>query len=150
MTRIGVVLMAVMICVHADAASIMKCMDAAGNVTFTKNANCPRNSGLADVVSANNAAPSGSSEAVRMASPNSAPVASYKSKELTVVGQPQQRTLPIDNGLERETPVRRAGVNRNAAQPCVRFVDKHVSSSRRGKNGGTIGRGEVIKVPVPC
>lgn len=150
MARIGFVLMAIMICAHTEAASIMKCVDASGNVTFTQNANCPRDSGLADVVSASNAAPSGSSNAVRMANPNRAPSVSSKSKELTVVGQPQQRTLPIDSGLERETPVRRAGVNRNAAQPCVKFVDKHVSSSRRGKNGGTIGRGEVIKVAVPC
>ena len=150
MIRLGFALAALLLSSQVSAASIFKCVDEAGKVTFTKNANCPRNTGLYEVVRAHNSAPSGSSAAVRMADPSRAPAVSSQSKELTIVGQPLQRTLPIDSGLERETPVRAAGVNRNAAQPCVRFVDKHVSSSRRSKNGGTVGRGQIIKVPVPC
>lgn len=53
----------------ANAATVFKCVDEKGKVTFTANANCPQGQQLQDVVSAHNAAPSGSGPATRMAEP---------------------------------------------------------------------------------
>lgn len=69
MRNFGFILAALLLSSQAGAATIFKCVDEAGKVTFTKNANCPRNSGLEDVVRAHNAAPSGSSAPVQMATP---------------------------------------------------------------------------------
>ncbi len=69
MRSFALILAALLLSTQAGAATIFKCVDEAGKVTFTKNANCPRNSGLEDVVRAHNAAPSGSSAPVQMATP---------------------------------------------------------------------------------
>lgn len=53
---------------QAGAATMFKCVDAQGKITFTQ-ANCPDNHQLDDVVSAHNAAPSGSSAPTQMAAP---------------------------------------------------------------------------------
>ncbi|WP_054910967.1 DUF4124 domain-containing protein [Pseudomonas sp. NBRC 111135] len=53
----------------AQAAAVFKCVDEKGKVTFTANANCPTGNDLTDVVSAHNAAPSGSGPAAVMAKP---------------------------------------------------------------------------------
>lgn len=50
------------------AATIFRCVDASGKVTFTQQ-NCPDQHGLDAVVSAYNQPPSGSSEPVKMATP---------------------------------------------------------------------------------
>lgn len=93
MHRSGFILAALLLSSQASAATIFKCVDEAGKVTFTKNANCPRNSGLDDVISAHNAAPSGSSAPVQMAEPKSqrysAPVTS-KSGVVVVGGSSRQ------------------------------------------------------------
>ncbi len=92
MRSLGFIL-AALLSSQAGAATIFKCVDEAGKVTFTKNANCPRNSGLDDVISAHNAAPSGSSAPVQMAAPKSqrylAPVTS-KSGVVVVGGSLRQ------------------------------------------------------------
>lgn len=69
MRNFGFILATLLLSSQASAATIFKCVDEAGKVTFTKNANCPRNTGLEDVVRAHNAAPSGSSAPVQMATP---------------------------------------------------------------------------------
>lgn len=51
---------------YAKAATVFKCVDAAGKVTFTQQ-NCPENNILDDVVSARNPTISGSGPATRMA-----------------------------------------------------------------------------------
>ncbi|MGP0174186.1 DUF4124 domain-containing protein [Pseudomonas sp. NCHU5208] len=53
----------------AQAATVFKCVDAKGKVTFTQQ-NCPDNHALDDVVSAHNQTPSGSSAPTRMAQPS--------------------------------------------------------------------------------
>lgn len=69
MRNFGLVFAAILLSSQAGAATIFKCVDESGKVTFTKNANCPRDTGLEDVVRAHNAAPSGSSAPVQMATP---------------------------------------------------------------------------------
>lgn len=89
----------------AQAASVFKCVDGNGKVTFTSNANCPRGNDLTDVVSAHNAAPSGTGPATVMAKPerrqqryhnsNSAP---RQNQGYTVVGGSADKT-PCSTGL---------------------------------------------------
>lgn len=51
---------------QAQAATVFKCVDAAGKVTFTQQ-QCPEQSALHDVVRANNPTPSGSGQPTEMA-----------------------------------------------------------------------------------
>lgn len=87
MYRFGFTLAALLVSSQASAATIFKCVDGAGKVTFTKNANCPRNSDLDDIVRAHNAAPSGSSAPIQMATPRSAQVAGQA--QVPAVAQPR-------------------------------------------------------------
>lgn len=101
MHRFGFILAALLLSSQASAATIFKCVDEAGKVTFTKSANCPRNSGLDDVISAHNAAPSGSSAPVQMATPTAqqyAPRPSGANKGVVVVGG-SSRQVECNTGL---------------------------------------------------
>jgi len=69
MFRLALLLAGALISSHASAATIFKCVDAAGKVTFTKGQNCPDNTDLDDVVRAHNPRISGSSSPVQMAQP---------------------------------------------------------------------------------
>lgn len=69
MRSFGFILAALLMSSQASAATIFKCVDAAGKVTFTKGRNCPDNTGLDDVVRAHNPNISGSSAPVQMAQP---------------------------------------------------------------------------------
>jgi len=146
MRSLGFILIA-LLSVQASAASISKCVDSQGRVTFTQNANCPGGSVADGAVRAHNPTISGSSAPVQMADPNRPRAASPQAKELTVVGQPQQRTLPIESPAQRETTVRRSAA---PAQPCIKMVERRINSSTVMKNGSRRGRSEIIKVPVAC
>lgn len=146
MRSLGFILIA-LLSAHAEAASISKCVDSQGRVTFTQNANCPGGSVSDGAVRAYNPSISGSSAPVQMADPNRPRAASLQAKELTIVGQPQPRTLPIESAAEREAPVRRSV---GPAQPCIKMVEKLVSCSRPSKKGGIVGCAQRIKVPVAC
>lgn len=52
----------------AQAATVFKCVDAAGKITYTQQ-NCPANNSLDDVVRAHNPTVSGAGPAVRLAEP---------------------------------------------------------------------------------
>jgi hypothetical protein len=140
---------AVLLGFEAHAASVMKCVDAAGKVTFTQNANCPSNTGLTDVVSAHNAAPSGSSVPVQMADPTKLPPKPQKSEgqSFTVVGE---RPAPVATVPAVKSEPVPPVVVRSANQPCVRVVEQPYSYSKPGKNGGTVGVAGIRKVVVPC
>lgn len=69
MRYFGFILAALLLSSQAGAATIFKCVDAAGKVTFTRGQNCPDNTGLDDVVRAHNPTISGSSAPVQMAQP---------------------------------------------------------------------------------
>lgn len=64
--RIFMFLAAAALAANASAASVFKCVDAAGRITFTQQS-CPQSSLLHDVVSASSPTPSGSSQPVAMA-----------------------------------------------------------------------------------
>jgi len=126
----------------ASAASVVKCVDAAGKVTFSQHA-CPSPDHDAAVVSVKNARPSGDGPASRLADPSRPAAARSQGQTYTVVGEREK--LP-DAPIQAERP--RAAP---AAQgPCVKWVDRQINSSRITKDGRRVGTAEIIKVPVPC
>lgn len=145
MRNFGFILAALLLSSQARAATIFKCVDEAGKVTFTKNANCPRNSGLEDVVRAHNAAPSGSSEPARMAAPVAARTPRPK-KDLIVIGEKQAAPTPAPEAAPRAGAQRVQGPE----QPCIKMVERIVTSRKVNKDGSTRSRAEMVKVPVAC
>jgi hypothetical protein len=130
-----------------SAASISKCVDAAGKVTFTQNQNCPRSHTLADVSSYRNAPPSGSGPAVEMADTTPRPATPKRDgQSFTVVGAPPPVQPVAEPAPDKQVVVRQAPNN----QPCVKTVDRLVSGSRKNADGTTTGRAQMIKVVVPC
>ncbi|WP_341304728.1 DUF4124 domain-containing protein [Pseudomonas sp. TMP25] len=107
--RLFIIGIAALLTGDACAATMFKCVDAKGRVTFTQ-ANCPDDHQLDDVVSAYNAPPSGSSEPVKMAAPrqqrqvnasgysNGQPSNSAPPNAVTVVGGTKERA-PCSTGL---------------------------------------------------
>lgn len=132
---------------QAQADTVFKCVDAAGKVTFTQNQNCPRSSALDDVVSAHNAAPSGSSAPVQMADPSKLRKQKPKDKSVAVVEDqppaPEVEPAPEKEAVASATP-------RAATQPCTKVQDQRYSYSRRNKDGTTSGVSGVRKIIVPC
>jgi len=96
MIRLGFALAALLLSSQAGAATIFKCVDSAGKVTFTKGQNCPDNSDLDDVVRAHNPTISGSSAPVQMAQPRAElhPVDVYRAQQ----HQPRQRGVAVVGG----------------------------------------------------
>lgn len=146
MRNFGLVFAAILLSSQAGAATIFKCVDESGKVTFTKNANCPRDTGLEDVVRAHNAAPSGSSAPVRMAAPVANRPAA-KNKELVVVGE--QPVVPVAQPAETSP---RGGIARpqGPTQPCIKIVEKLIHGRIPTKDGKIRSRAQIVKVPVAC
>lgn len=92
----------VMFCVfcaaNAQAATVFKCVDAAGKTTFTQQ-NCPENHSLEDVVRARNPTISGSGPAARMARP-----VDGTSSLPSSISQPSQRATPRVNVVGASAP----------------------------------------------
>jgi len=91
MRYFGFILAAALLSSQAGAATIFKCVDASGKVTFTKGQNCPDNTGLDDVVRAHNPRISGSSAPVQMARPR---VNASPSAAAGEYGAPQPQQAP--------------------------------------------------------
>lgn len=141
-----IVLAAVLISSQLQAATVFKCVDAAGKVTFTQNQNCPRTTELNDVVSAHNAVPSGSSAQVQMAAPNKQRQQKSSGQSFVVVGTPPAAALaPVAVQAEQRSVAPRA-----SNQPCIKTVDQPYSYSRIDKKGQRHGVAGIQKVVVPC
>ena len=115
-----IALAAVLLSSQLQAATVFKCVDAAGKVTFTQNQNCPRSSDLDDVISAHNAAPSGSSAPVQMAQPRGRSITAQAKEPsrgggVTVVGE---KPKCARGGNEQDH--RKAVVSGRAAQGMTR------------------------------
>jgi len=86
---------AAMLAIDAHAASVNKCVDAAGKITFTQQA-CPGGQQPDEVVRAHNPAPSGGTEVVEMVSPEwrsfNEPEPTRSQTKVTVVGGRDERT----------------------------------------------------------
>ncbi|WP_405120744.1 DUF4124 domain-containing protein [Pseudomonas leptonychotis] len=133
----------------AYAATMFKCVDAKGRVTFTQ-ANCPDNHELDDVVSVHNAAPSGTSAPVQMAAPRqqrparttgysaSQPLGAAQPNAVTVVGGSKQRA-PCSTGLS-DRDLRTAKV-RGEVVPGMSRKDVEEMYGKPNKDGHARGAG---------
>lgn len=84
--RIATLAICCLFAAGANAATVFKCVDEKGKVTFTSSANCPSGHELQDIVSPHNAAPSGSGPATVMAKPDD-PVSVKGSHQAAPSGQ---------------------------------------------------------------
>lgn len=131
----------------ALSASIFKCVDAAGKITFTQNQNCPSSNKLEGISDHSNVAPSGSGPAVKMADTTAQPrPGKSQGQSYTVVGAPEPIESVAPPVADKEVAVRPTPSN----QPCIKIVEKMVSSRRVNADGTTIGRSQIVKVPVAC
>lgn len=136
--------LSVMVSFAANAGTIRKCVDSAGRTTFVKDANCPSQSAYAGDVRAYNAAPSGTSDPVKMADPSKPRAERSKGQSYTVI---EHKPMVITPTVE-SAPRKQARPAAN--QPCVKTVDRLVSGSRKNADGTTTGRAQMVKVVVPC
>jgi hypothetical protein len=83
----------------AYAQTVFKCVDAAGKVTFTANANCPSNNALEDVVSAHNPTISRTGEETLMATPKSRSAHYYRIQAAPRAARPSARQVGCSTGL---------------------------------------------------
>lgn len=143
MRNFGFILAALLLSSQAGAATIFKCVDASGKVTFTKNANCPSNTGLDDVVRAHNAAPSGSSAPVQMATPTASAGTAHRLEQapskgpVVVGGSAPQRGC--DTGLS-ERDLRTAKV-RGEVVPGMSRKDVEGMYGPANRDGSARGAG---------
>lgn len=147
MPKLLLTLAAVLLSSQLQAASISKCVDAAGKVTFTQNRNCPAGTAANGSVTAHNATPS-SGEPVRLADPSRypPPVRERSGQAYTVVGAPVAAPAPVAPPAD---PVRTVFV-RPANQPCIKTVEQRFRRSGVNKKGQRYGGSEIRKVIVPC
>ncbi|WP_324730974.1 hypothetical protein [Pseudomonas paeninsulae] len=148
MRKLIMVLAAAVLASQAHAASVMKCVDAAGKVTFVQNANCPRGNTLSDMVSAHNAAPSGSSASSRMAAPSKPRAQRSKGQSFVVVGEQPAPVAAAPAPVADTAP--RGVAPRPNNQPCIKIVERIVTSSQKRKDGGFSSRARMVKIPVAC
>lgn len=144
---------------ESQAASVFKCVDAFGKVTFTQH-NCPDASGLDDVVSAHNPRPSGSGQGTVMAvSPQAQSSGSYQqvsrpvqssSSGVTVVGGSREK-IPCDTGLSdrdlRTAKVRGEVVEGMSRKDVESMYGKPNSDGHaQGRGGSTYVRDRYVEV----
>jgi len=82
----------------ASAQTVFKCVDAAGKITFTANANCPSQHALDDVVSAYNPTMSRSGEETTMAQPKVRPSAGGSYRTTTTAASAPQGSTAMQSG----------------------------------------------------
>jgi|GEM_PF-2891628 len=149
MRSFGFILIA-LLSVQAGAASISKCVDAQGNVTFTKNANCPEATALQGHVEARNQRISSDGETVRLAEPkayqpHTAQRPQVIVKEVPVVVEREPEEVDTYRGPKRtDRKVR----TMNSPQQRVEMREVNIRSTHRTKDGRTVGRSERVKIPI--
>lgn len=82
----------------ANAQTVFKCVDAAGKITFTANANCPSQHALDDVVSAYNPTISRGGEETTMAHPKTRPGAAGSYRANATAPPASQRPTATQSG----------------------------------------------------
>ncbi len=135
--------LALLVSFNVPAATVVKCMDSSGKVTFVQN-QCPEGlvGELRDVKASQR--PSGDGPAVRMADPSKTYVTA-KPKPVRKVRTVQPQQVEAD-----AAPVAAAPTRVIVQQPCKRYVEQRIRYTRKATNGGTTGGVRVVKVPVPC
>lgn len=132
--------LAVFGCVQAQAATVFKCVDSNGKVTFVTNQNCPANHDMAGAVESKNAAPGGDTP-TQMAAPIDRSADKRDGQSYSVVGikseppaAPEKKEVKSAYEMPNPRPV-------NSGGACVKFVERLART-----NHGT----QYVKVAVPC
>lgn len=122
----------------AQAATVVKCTDAAGKVTFAQNV-CPGDTQGGEVEVKAAARPSGEGPAVQLADPSKTYVAP-KPKPKPKAPEPEivYKEVPV----EVPVPV--------YVKPCMKTVEVRIPLREKKADGSTRGGVEVRKVQVPC
>ncbi|MCU9947497.1 DUF4124 domain-containing protein [Pseudomonas sp. PDM13] len=137
--RLWIIAAALVCSTAAQAATVVKCTDAAGKVTFAQNA-CPGDTKGAEVDVKAAARPSGEGPAVQLADPSKTYVAPKP--------KPERRQKVAPEVIVKEVPV--AVPTPVYIKPCVKTVDVPYSYSQVGKDGKRRGVAGTRKVQVPC
>lgn len=130
----------------AQAATVVKCTDATGKVTFAQNV-CPGDTQGGEVEVKAAARPSGEGPAVQLADPSktyAAPKPKTDQRERRDVGASEEASENAEQPAavtHRAPPVVRQ-------QVCYKNV--LVKNGGVDKNGKRYGQAEYVKVPVPC
>jgi hypothetical protein len=137
--RLWIIAAALACSTAAQAATVVKCTDAAGKVTFAQNV-CPGDTKGAEVDVKAAARPSGEGPAVQLADPSKTYVAPKP--------KPERRQKAAPEVIVKEVPV--ASPQSVQVQPCVKYVEvrRHVRTKR--PDGTELAGVQVDKVPVPC
>ena len=135
-------LLAVLACTQLQAATVVKCKDATGHITFTQSF-CP-DAGVGEAVDVQNTRPSGAGEGVRMAPKYVAPRVTYAAPVVVEPVAAEVAEAPVERVTN--TPSRGGTVARQ--RPKVIMVDQRYNYTQKMKNGTTRGVSGIRKVPV--
>lgn len=128
-------------CAQLQAATVFKCKDSAGHITFVQDA-CP-DAGVGEAISVQNARPSGTGADVRLAPPMPKYVAPRAARY--VAPPPVEEPVEVAEERDTTTPSRGGTVPR---KPRVVMVDQRYSHSKKMPDGSTRGTAGIRKVPV--
>ncbi len=136
--RLWIIAAALVCSTAAHAATVVKCTDAAGKVTFAQNV-CPGDTQGGEFEVKTAPRPSGEGPAVQLADPSKTYVVP-KPKPKPKAPEPEivYKEVPV----EVPVPV--------YIKPCVRYVEQKIRTTQKMADGSTRGGVEIRKVPVPC
>lgn len=124
----------------AQAATVVKCVDGAGKVSFAQNT-CPAGTTGASVEVNAAQRPSGDGPAVQMADPSKT-YARPKPKPAPKPAAPEPEVVYREVPVPVQVPV--------YIKPCVKYVEQKIHTRQKMADGSTRGGVEIRKVPVPC
>ena len=143
--RILITLLCVLGAGYGHAATVTRCVDAAGKVTFSQHG-CPSAAVETGVVNAENLPPRGSGPAATIT--HDIPLKGLGGLRVSGTAEPEPAAAPAPAEPRQEnTPYRRGA---QAPQNCVRWVDQRVDCSRTLPDGTRRGCSQTIKVARPC
>ncbi|MCO7558028.1 DUF4124 domain-containing protein [Metapseudomonas otitidis] len=126
----------------AQAATVVKCVDGAGKVSFAQNA-CPPGTSGEQVQVREAPRPSGDGPAVQMADPSK----TYAPPKPTIVRVRREKPAPE---VVKQEPEKVRAPSQAVARPCMKTVLVPYNYRQRNADGTTSGVAGTRKVQVPC
>ena len=124
----------------AQAATVVKCVDGAGKVSFAQNT-CPAGTTGASVQVNAAQRPSGDGPAVQMADPSKT-YARPKPKPAPKPAAPEPEVVYREVPVPVQMPIQ--------VKPCVKYVEVMRHVRKTTPDGRVLAGVQVDKVPVPC
>lgn len=139
--RLWIIAAALACSTAAQAATVVKCVDASGKVAFSQN-ECPPGTTGAELKVEAAPRPSGDGADVRLADPSKS-FAPPKPKVVRHIAAPQaEEPKVVYREVEKQVPV--------YIKPCVKYIEQKIHTRQKMADGSTRGGVEIRKVPVPC